>query len=126
MAAEAVEARGGPKLLALDRWVHDELPGEVRVRQPRHLMHDELLRVVRWKMGRGVWRGDNPQTPAGPPPGGRLGVRSGNGRGAAGASTDAGKAARDRAGDGLRGARGGVPRALPVPGGCGGGAGARA
>ena len=52
----AVEARGGPKLLALDRWVHDELPGEVRAREPRHLTHDELLRVVRWKMGRGVWR----------------------------------------------------------------------
>src|SRR5438067_11121840 len=60
----AVEARGGPKLLALDRWVHDELPGEVRAREPRHLKHDELLRVVRWKMGRGVWRANNLQLAA--------------------------------------------------------------
>ena len=65
----AVEARGGPKLLALDRWVHDELPGEVRAREPRHLMHDELLRVVRWKMGRGVWRANNLQLAAGNAPG---------------------------------------------------------
>ena len=64
----AVEARGGPKLLALDRWVHDELPGEVRAREPRHLMHDELLRVVRWKMGRGVWRANNLQLAAGNAP----------------------------------------------------------
>jgi hypothetical protein len=60
----AVEARGGPKLLALDRWVHDELPGEVCAREPRHLTHDELLRVVRWKMGRGVWRANNLQLAA--------------------------------------------------------------
>jgi hypothetical protein len=60
----AVEARGGLKLLALDHWVHDELPGEVRAREPRHLMHDELLRVVRWKMGRGVWRANNLQLAA--------------------------------------------------------------
>jgi hypothetical protein len=64
----AVEARGGPKLLALDRWVHDELPGEVRAREPWHLMHDELLRVVRWKMGRGVWRANNLQLAAGNAP----------------------------------------------------------
>jgi hypothetical protein len=64
----AVEARGGPKLLALDRWVHDELPGEVRAREPRHLKHDELLRVVRWKMGRGVWRANNLQLAAGNAP----------------------------------------------------------
>jgi hypothetical protein len=57
----AVEARGGAKLLALDRWVHDELPAAVRAREPRHLTHDELLRVVRWKMGRGVWRANNLQ-----------------------------------------------------------------
>ena len=63
-----MEARGGPKLLALDRWVHDELPGEVRAREPRHLMHDELLRVVRWKMGRGVWRANNLQLAAGNAP----------------------------------------------------------
>src|SRR4051812_50202838 len=89
----AVEARGGPKLLALDRWVHDELPGEVRSREPRHLMHDELLRVVRWKMGRGVWRAENPPRVAGHPPGGRAGgcgggggARGGGGRGPVGAS----------------------------------------
>src|SRR5690349_12373871 len=64
----AVEARGGPKLLALDRWVHDELPGEVRAREHRHLLHDELLRVVRWKMGRGVWRANNLQLAAGNAP----------------------------------------------------------
>ncbi len=64
----AVEARGGPKLLALDRWVHNELPGEVRAREPRHLTYDELLRVVRWKMGRGVWRANNLQLAAGNAP----------------------------------------------------------
>ena len=64
----AVEARGGPKLLALDRWVHNELPGEVRAREPQHLVHDELLRVVRWKMGRGVWRANNLQLAAGNAP----------------------------------------------------------
>jgi hypothetical protein len=63
--AAAVEARGGAKLLALDRWVHDELPAEVRARDPWRLTHAELQQVIRWKMGRGVWRANNLQLAAG-------------------------------------------------------------
>ena len=57
--AGAVEARGGPKLLTLDHWYHDALPAAVRARAPAHLTRDDLLQVVRWKMGRGVWRATN-------------------------------------------------------------------
>jgi hypothetical protein len=55
----AVEARGGARLLALDRWLHEELPGAVRARGAPYLTRDELLRLIRWKMGRGVWRANN-------------------------------------------------------------------
>jgi hypothetical protein len=66
--AGAVEARGGERLVALDHWVHEELPSAVRARDPWRLTHEELLRLVRWKMGRGVWRANNLQLAAGNAP----------------------------------------------------------
>jgi len=56
-----LEVHGGERLLALDRWCHDDLPTAVRERQPAHLTHDELVQLVRWKMGRGIWRPNNLQ-----------------------------------------------------------------
>jgi len=56
---DALEASGGGKLRALDRWYHLQWPADVRARQPLAVTRDELLQVIRWKMGRGVWRERN-------------------------------------------------------------------
>jgi hypothetical protein len=55
----AVTAYGGARLMALDRWYHDEWPAAVRARPRPSVSQEELLRVIRWKMGRGVWRERN-------------------------------------------------------------------
>ena len=56
---EVVERQGVAALPELDRWVRDELPAAIRGRDPAHLTREELVRVTRWKMARGVWRARN-------------------------------------------------------------------
>jgi hypothetical protein len=46
-------------LAALDAWVREELPASISGRTEPHVTHEELVRVTRWKMARGVWRGRN-------------------------------------------------------------------
>jgi hypothetical protein len=55
----AVTAYGGARLLEIDRWYHELWPAEVRARPRPIVSQEELLRVIRWKMGRGVWRERN-------------------------------------------------------------------
>src|SRR5262249_22673723 len=55
----AVTAYGGARLLETDRWYHEVWPAEVRARARPAVSREELLRVIRWKMGRGVWRERN-------------------------------------------------------------------
>ncbi|MDP9374256.1 MAG: hypothetical protein M3Q65_17735 [Chloroflexota bacterium] len=43
----------------LDAWYREVLPGILAARDPAHLTLDELERITRWKMGRGVWRARN-------------------------------------------------------------------
>ena len=49
----------GERLLELDRWYHDDLPRAIRSRSPAHVDLVELVRVVEWKMHRGVYRARN-------------------------------------------------------------------
>lgn len=43
----------------LDAWYRDALPAIIASRSPSYIMHEELVRVTRWKMKRGVWRQRN-------------------------------------------------------------------
>ena len=55
----AVAALPVAGLAEMDGWYRGELPGILAARDPAHLTLDELERVTRWKMGRGVWRARN-------------------------------------------------------------------
>ena len=54
-------ASGGRRLVELDGWYHGELPKALAGRTPARLSLDELVRVVEWKMHRGVYRARNLQ-----------------------------------------------------------------
>jgi hypothetical protein len=54
-----VERQGVAILPELDRWYREELPVAIDSRDPRAIVHEELVRVTRWKMARGVWRQRN-------------------------------------------------------------------
>jgi hypothetical protein len=54
-----VAAQGVSKLVELDRWYHDELPGAIAARRTPHVTSAELVRITEWKMARGVWRAPN-------------------------------------------------------------------
>ncbi len=56
---QAIGALPSGRLSALDSWYRHELPVAVASRTPRHLTHDEMVRVTEWKMARGVWRAPN-------------------------------------------------------------------
>ncbi|PRW59936.1 hypothetical protein C2E21_1882 [Chlorella sorokiniana] len=53
---EAVAGLGKERLPDLDRWFREELPVALRSRQPPHLTHPELVKLVDWKLLRGKWR----------------------------------------------------------------------
>lgn len=55
----AVTAYGGARLFEVDRWYHEVWPADVHARTRPLVTQAELLRVIRWKMGRGVWRERN-------------------------------------------------------------------
>jgi hypothetical protein len=54
-----IRAQGVASLAAHDDWYLDQLPAAIAARTPRHVTHDELVRVTEWKMARGVWRQRN-------------------------------------------------------------------
>lgn len=54
-----IAAQGVERLPELDRWYREELPRQIAGRSPRHLLHDELVRLTEWKMARGEWRARN-------------------------------------------------------------------
>jgi hypothetical protein len=54
-----VEGQGVEGLAELDQWVREELPRAIAGRTVPHILHEEMVRVTRWKMARGVWRGRN-------------------------------------------------------------------
>jgi hypothetical protein len=56
---ETVARQGVEALPELDRWVRVELPQLLASREAAHVTLDELVRVTRWKMARGVWRARN-------------------------------------------------------------------
>jgi len=49
-------ALNNDKLLTLDRWFFEELPGAIAARVPRHMTAAELVLLVDWKMTRGKVR----------------------------------------------------------------------
>ena len=55
----ALEVTGGPRLVQLDAWFHDELPRLLGLRNPPWLTLDDLVEVVQWKMHRGTYRARN-------------------------------------------------------------------
>ena len=57
--ARVLEATGGARLVELDRWYHDDLPGLLVARRPAWLSLDELVEVVQWKLHRGTYRARN-------------------------------------------------------------------
>jgi hypothetical protein len=56
---DIVARQGVARLVELDRWYRDELPGAIGARRAPHVTHDELVRLTEWKMARGVWRAPN-------------------------------------------------------------------
>ncbi len=53
----------------LDLWYRNEFPVQLRTRAPAYITLEELERVTRWKMQRGVWRERNRLLVAGNDPG---------------------------------------------------------
>lgn len=56
---DVIARQGVESLPEHDRWVRSELPRAIAGRSPAFVTHDELVRVTRWKMARGVWRARN-------------------------------------------------------------------
>jgi hypothetical protein len=54
-----IERQGVRDLAELDLWYRNEFPALLAARQPVYLTREELERVTRWKMRRGVWRERN-------------------------------------------------------------------
>lgn len=57
--AGVVVSQGVSGLEELDRWYREELPALLASRTPPYVTREELVRVTRWKMKRGVWRQRN-------------------------------------------------------------------
>lgn len=58
---EIIRAQGVRNLPELDLWYSTELPASLARRKHPYVTRDELERVARWKMKRGVWRERNRQ-----------------------------------------------------------------
>src|SRR5690606_8440608 len=54
-----IDAQGVASLPELDRWYHNDLAQAIASREQPFVTHEELVRVTRWKMSRGVWRARN-------------------------------------------------------------------
>ncbi|XP_064477872.1 uncharacterized protein LOC135391526 [Ornithodoros turicata] len=56
-AALRASKKGGPEeLIKLDVWYQEQLPKVIRARKDMHLLHDELVKVMKWKLMRGKYR----------------------------------------------------------------------
>jgi hypothetical protein len=55
----AIAALPNAKLAGHDAWYRQTLPSAVAARTPRHVTHEEMVRITEWKMARGVWRAPN-------------------------------------------------------------------
>ena len=53
---DRIAALNDPKLRDLDAWYHRDLARAVRTRSPPHLLKDEYVKLVEWKITRGKWR----------------------------------------------------------------------
>jgi hypothetical protein len=58
---DVVAEQGSDLLKRLDPWYRQELPALLAERAEPFVTRDELVRVVEWKMARGVWRPRNLQ-----------------------------------------------------------------
>jgi hypothetical protein len=56
---EVIKAQGVRELPELDLWYRTEFPASLAARDPSYVTREELERVTRWKMKRGVWRERN-------------------------------------------------------------------
>jgi hypothetical protein len=65
---EVIAAQGSERLVELDDWYRNKLPGVLSARAEAHITLEELQRVAAWKMTRGVWRERNRQLIGGNPP----------------------------------------------------------
>ena len=57
--ADTIEMQQVNGLAEIDTWYRAELPKLIAERSPAYITRDELERVTRWKMKRGVWRERN-------------------------------------------------------------------
>ncbi|RWS10509.1 uncharacterized protein B4U79_14800 [Dinothrombium tinctorium] len=49
--------KGGPQeLIKIDNWYQEQLPKIINSRKDRHLNHEELVQVMKWKLMRGKYR----------------------------------------------------------------------
>jgi hypothetical protein len=55
----AIAALPNAKLAGHDAWYRHALPSAIAARTPRHVTHEEMVRITEWKMARGVWRAPN-------------------------------------------------------------------
>jgi len=56
-AQERSNRKGGPEeLIKLDTWYQEQLPKLIHSRKDPHLIHEELVQVMRWKLMRGKYR----------------------------------------------------------------------
>ncbi|XP_061456381.1 uncharacterized protein LOC133372111 [Rhineura floridana] len=55
---DVVAARGSKqkKIIALDKWYQEELPIAVAGRKEKHLTKEELVKLMEWKLSRGMFR----------------------------------------------------------------------
>merc|ERR1711970_1686917 len=60
---EALQAKADSKnskseiLIKLDKWYQNELPKKIKSRgKDAHLVHDELVQTIKWKLARGKFR----------------------------------------------------------------------
>lgn len=55
-AKTILREHGKEGLAELEEWIHDLLPGIVKERRPPHLTHEDMVKLMRWKLTRGKWR----------------------------------------------------------------------
>ncbi|KAL3199523.1 hypothetical protein MRX96_013847 [Rhipicephalus microplus] len=49
--------KGGPEeLIKLDAWYQEQLPKTIQARKDKHLVHEELVKIMKWKLMRGKYR----------------------------------------------------------------------
>ncbi|UYV75714.1 hypothetical protein LAZ67_13001075, partial [Cordylochernes scorpioides] len=57
LKAATRKKKGGPEeLIRLDNWYQEQLPKIIRSRKERHITHEELIQITKWKLIRGKHR----------------------------------------------------------------------